>query len=515
MKTTGAGRLWGVGVGPGDPELITVKALRVVRSAAVVAYHGAKPGSSNARAVVAAELSTDQIELPLIYPVTTGSTAHPGGYEAALSEFYDRSAAQIAEHLDAGRDVAVLCEGDPFFYGSYMYLHDRLAHRYHTEVIAGVCSVTAGAARVGVPLVRRDTELTILPGTLPENVLAARLAEGGAYAIMKLGRNFAKVRDALRRAGIAERARYIERATMEAERIVALDDVDPETVPYFALVLVPGGDPVSPVRDLEGPGSVCVVGLGPGGAEWVSPEVRRELAEASDLVGYAPYLARVPLQPGQRRHASDNRVELARAEHALALAAAGRRVCVVSSGDPGIFAMASAVMEALECGPAAWRELDVRIAPGISAMQAAAARAGAPLGHDFCVLSLSDRLKPWPVIAQRLDAAARVDLALALYNPTSSQRPWQLAEAMTILARHRAAQTPVVIARDLGGASERVRIVTLGAFDPSEVDMRTIVLVGTSTTRTIARPDGACYVYTPRSYDLAAYAGVRGAGEAR
>ena len=501
MKTIESGRLWGVGVGPGDPELITLKALRVVRAAAVVAYHEAKPGSSNARAVVAAELSGRQIELPLIYPLTTGTTEHAGGYEAELRAFYDRSAAQIAEHLDAGRDVAVLCEGDPFFYGSYMYLHDRLGDRYRTEVIAGVCSVTAGAARLGVPLVRRDTELTILPGTLPQDVLATRLAGGGAYAIMKLGRNFAKVRDALRLAGVAERACYVERATMTGERIVALDDVDPASVPYFALIVVPGRDRALPASEHETRGGVCVVGLGPGGAGWVSPEVRRELAAATDLVGYAPYLARVPLQPGQRRHPSDNRVELVRAEHALALAASGRRVCVVSSGDPGIFAMASAVMEALERGPEAWRELDVRIAPGISAMQAAAARAGAPLGHDFCVLSLSDRLKPWTVIAERLDAAARADLALALYNPTSSQRPWQLPEAMTVLARHRAPQTPVVIARDLGGSSEQVRIVTLAAFDPGEVDMRTIILVGASTTRTIARPDGSCYVYTPRSYE--------------
>lgn len=514
MSAAHTGRLCGVGVGPGDPELITLKALRAVRAADVVAYHAARPGSSNARAVVAAELSAGQIELPLIYPVTTGTTDHPGGYEAALSAFYDRSAALISEHLDAGRDVAVLCEGDPFFYGSYMYLHDRLAHRYPTDVVAGVCSVTAAAARLGVPLVRRDGELAILPGTLPEAALAERLADGGAYAIMKLGRNFAKVRAALHRAGVAERARYIERATMAAERVVALDDVDPATVPYFSLVVVPGAAVAPSVRAPARQGRVCVVGLGPGAAEWRSPEVCRELAEATDLVGYAPYLARVAPRPGQRRHASDNRVELARAQHALALAESGARVCVVSSGDPGIFAMASAVMEAIESGPPAWRALDVRIAPGISAMQAAAARAGAPLGHDFCVLSLSDRRKPWTVIAERLDAAARADLALALYNPVSSQRPWQLAEAVAIVARHRAPHTPVVTARDLGGSSERVRIVTLESLVPTEVDMRTIVLIGASTTRTIARADGSSFVYTPRTYGEAQPAGVLAAHEA-
>jgi precorrin-2 C20-methyltransferase/precorrin-3B C17-methyltransferase len=248
-------------------------------------------------------------------------------------------------------------------------------------------------------------------------------------------------------------------------------------------------------------GRLQVVGLGPAGPGWLAPEAQRSLAAASDLVGYGPYLDRVPARAGQRRHASDNRVELERARHALALAADGGDVCVVSSGDPGIFAMATAVMEALEDGPSAWRDLDVRIVPGISAMQAAASRVGAPLGHDFCVLSLSDRRKPWEVIARRLDAAASADLALAIYNPVSSQRQWQLADACAILLRHRAPDTPVVLARDVGGATERVRIVALGELDPRDVDMRTVVLVGASTTRTFAGADGRRFVYTPRTYE--------------
>jgi precorrin-2 C20-methyltransferase / precorrin-3B C17-methyltransferase len=494
-----SGRLFGVGVGPGDPELITLKGARIVRDADVVAYPAARHGRSNARAAVASQLRSEQIEVPLIYPVTT-EEAPPGGYEAAIRAFYDASAETLAAHLDAGRDVAVLCEGDPFFYGSYMYLHDRLAHRYPTEVIPGVSSVMAAAARLGTPLVRRDTEMTILPGTLPAQALAARLSDGGAYAIMKLGRNFEKVRTALVRAGVLHRARYIERATMDQERIVPIADVDPASVPYFSLVVVPGRDvAVEPPVD-AGPGEVTVVGLGPGAAEWVSPEARRALAAATDLVGYQPYLDRVPPQAGQARHGSDNRVEIERARHALALAAQGRRVCVVSSGDPGIFAMATAVMEAVEHGDPEWRALDVRVVPGISAMQAAAARAGAPLGHDFCVLSLSDRLKPWPVIAARLEAAAAADLALALYNPVSSQRVWQLSEARSILLRHRAPETPVVLARDLGGQEEVVTISDLARFDATTVDMRTIVLIGASTTRAFRRTDGRQFVYTPRSY---------------
>jgi precorrin-2 C20-methyltransferase/precorrin-3B C17-methyltransferase len=376
-------------------------------------------------------------------------------------------------------------------------LHDRLAGRYPTEVVPGVTSIAAASARLGKALARRDTATTVLPGTLPADVLAARLGDGEAYAIIKLGRNFAKVRAALERAGAAERALYIERATMEAERIVPLREVDPTRVPYFALIIVPAAEVMcTPQRR----GRLRVVGLGPAGPPWLAPEAQRALAEASDLVGYGPYLDRVPARAGQHRHASDNRVEVERARQALALAAKGGDVCVVSSGDPGIFAMATAVMEALEDGPEAWRALDVGIVPGISAMQAAAARVGAPLGHDFCVLSLSDRRKPWEVIARRLDAAASADLALALYNPVSSQRQWQLADARAILLRHRAPHTPVVLARDVGGATERVRIVELGALDPREVDMRTVLLVGASTTRTFDGPDGRRFVYTPRSY---------------
>ncbi|GAC1420387.1 MAG: precorrin-2 C(20)-methyltransferase [Candidatus Velthaea sp.] len=498
--TLQSGRLFGVGVGTGDPELITVKGARIVRAADVIAYPAAQHGRSNARAAVAAELRADQIEIPLIYPVTTETTMPPGGYEAAMRAFYDASAETLAAHLDAGRNVAVLCEGDPFFYGSYMYLHDRLAHRYPTEVVPGVCSVMAASARLGTPLVRRDTEMTILPGTLSEDALAVRLGDGAAYAIMKLGRNFAKVRSALQRAGVLERALYIERATMTNERIIPIHDVDPSSVPYFSLVIVPGRDVAPESLAPDARGSLSVVGLGPGAPEWLSPEARRTLAAATDLVGYGPYVDRVPAQLGQARHRTDNRVELERARHALELAAGGRRVCVVSSGDPGIFAMAAAVMEAVELGEPAWREIDIDIVPGISAMQAAAARAGAPLGHDFCVISLSDRLKPWDVVAARLDAAAGADLALALYNPVSSQRIWQLNEARNILLRHRRPETPVIVARDLGGPGERVTITELAAFDAATVDMRTIVLIGASTTRTFAGAAGRRFVYTPRSY---------------
>jgi precorrin-2 C20-methyltransferase/precorrin-3B C17-methyltransferase len=499
-----SGRLYGVGVGPGDPELITLKAQRILRQVQVIAYPCARHGRSNARAIVCSELIHNQTELPMMYPVTTEETDHPGGYEVALSEFYDEMATQIASHLADGRDVAILCEGDPFFYGSYMYLHDRLAHRFSTEVIPGVASIMGAAAQLGTPLVRRDTEFTILPGTLSEQALTARLACSGAFAIMKLGRNFAKVKRSIHNAGLAEKAFFIERATMAAQRIVPLPEVDSQDVPYFSLILIP--DASQPQRDEINNGHdgtagwISVVGLGPGAADWITPEAQQALANATDLVGYHTYLHRVPVRAGQRRFGSDNKVESERAQHALALAQEGRRVCVVSSGDPGIFAMAAAVLECVEQGPSAWRALDIRIIPGISAMQAAASRVGAPLGHDFCVLSLSDRLKPWDILVKRIEAAASADFAFAIYNPISSERLWQLAEARTLIARYRAPETPVVLARSLGRQDERVLLTNLEHFDPAQADMQTIVLIGSSTTRALDLANGNKLIYTPRTY---------------
>jgi len=490
-----AGRLFGVGVGPGDPELMTIRARRVIGEADVIAYPVARHGRGVARGVAAPYLPADRIELALTYPVTTGETDHAEGYEGALRDFYDESARRIAAHLDAGRDVAVLCEGDPFFYGSYMYLHERLAPRYRSEVIPGVTGFSAAAAAAGTPLARRDDVLTILPGTLAPDVLAARLRTSDAAVVMKLGRTFAGVRAAAERAGVAERAIYVERASSPEERIAALPAVE-SAVPYMSLVLVPSAARAE--RAANGTGRVTVVGLGPGGPEWLTPEAQAELAAADELVGYGTYLARVPPRRGQRRHASDNRVEGERARHALALAAGGARVAVVSSGDPGIFAMAAAVLEAAEEEHAG---VDVRVIPGLSAMQAAAARVGAPLGHDFCVVSLSDILKPWGIVERRLRAAAAADLVLALYNPASRTRRAQLARAVAVLREQCAPTTPVVVARAVGGDEESVAVTTLADLDLDAVDMRTLLIVGSSTTRIVASANGATpRVYTPRRY---------------
>jgi precorrin-3B C17-methyltransferase len=247
-------------------------------------------------------------------------------------------------------------------------------------------------------------------------------------------------------------------------------------------------------------GSLTIVGLGPGAPELTTPAVARALAVATDLVGYDRYLARVPNGPaGQRRHGSDNRAELARARHALELAAEGRTVAVVSGGDPGVFAMAAAVFEAIETGEAHWRALCVRVEPGVTAMLAAAAEAGAPLGGDFCAISLSDNLKSWATIERRLEAAARGDFVIALYNPASRARPHQLGQAFALLRQWKPKETVVVFAQAAGTPQAKLDVTTLADADASAADMRTLVLIGSSTTRVIERLNTSPWVYTPRS----------------
>jgi precorrin-3B C17-methyltransferase len=246
-------------------------------------------------------------------------------------------------------------------------------------------------------------------------------------------------------------------------------------------------------------GHLAVIGLGPGDARYLTPEADGALNDAQVLYGYAGYLERIPQRAGQTRHASDNREERARAAAALRDAAHGARVAIVSGGDPGVFAMAAAVCEEIEHGPESFRALDVTIVPGITAMLAVAARIGAPLGHDFCALSLSDNLKPWNVIERRLDAAAGAGFVIALYNPMSQSRPWQFARAMERLAGLLPSATPVVIGRAVGRANETVTVTTLDRAGSAQADMATLVIVGSRETRVVARPGRAPLVYTPRA----------------
>ncbi len=249
-------------------------------------------------------------------------------------------------------------------------------------------------------------------------------------------------------------------------------------------------------------GRLTVIGLGPGPSRWLTPAAREALEAATDIFGYTSYLARVPARPGQLVHASDNRFELQRAQAALEAAAAGRLAVLVSGGDPGVFAMAAAVFEAIGQGPQEWRALDVVVEPGVTAMLAAAARLGAPLGHDFCAISLSDNLKPWSVIETRLRLACEADFVIALYNPASRARPGGIHRAFEVLRQARPANTVIAFARAIGRSDERVAVTTLDRADPAAADMQTLVLVGSSATKILAREGGATpWVYTPRGME--------------
>jgi precorrin-2 C20-methyltransferase / precorrin-3B C17-methyltransferase len=520
-----AGTLYGVGLGPGDPELVTVKAARLIGAADVVAYHSARHGRSIARSIAAPYLRGDQIEEQLVYPVTTETTSHPGGYAAAIEEFYEQAAARLMAHLVQGRDVVLLAEGDPLFYSSYMHMHKRIGGRFRTEVVPGITSVSAAAAALAMPLVEGDDVLTVLPGTLGREELARRLSGTGAAAIMKISRSYAEVREALKESGRLSQAYYVERASGGAEQLIEpAGEVDPAAVPYMSIIVVPGaeaagqpvpaeraGQPVpagagQPVPTAEravrasySTGRVDVVGLGPAGRDWLTPQAMAVLAAADDLVGYAPYVDRVARNPRQQRHGSDNTEEAQRAEFALDLALQGRRVAVVSSGDPGVFAMASVVLEAA-ARHERFADVPVHVMPGITAAQAVASQAGAPLGHDYVVLSLSDRLKPWDVIARRLQAAAAGDFAIAIYNPASRSRRQQLADARDLLLAHRDPDTPVVVGRAVGTPDQSVMVTTLGDLDPEQVDMRCLLIVGSSQTRVMRIGSGPARVITPRRY---------------
>ena len=484
---TGPGTLWGIGLGPGDPELVTVKAARLIGQADVVAYHSARHGRSIARGIAEPYLRDGQIEEHLVYPVTTETTDHPGGYAGAMEDFYGEAAERIAAHLDAGRNVALLAEGDPLFYSSYMHMHTRLTRRFDAVIVPGVTSVSAASAATGTPLVQGDQVLTILPGTLPVDELKHRLADSDAAVVLKLGRSYPAVREALSSTGRLGEAFYVERASTPQQRVLPAADVDDAKVPYFSLAMVSGASS----RRERVTGSVAVVGLGPGAADWMTPQSRRELAAATDLIGYGPYLDRIHGHADQRRHPSDNTDEPARARLACTLAEAGRAVAVVSSGDPGVFAMATAVLEEAK----QWPGVQVRVIPAMTAAQAVASRVGAPLGHDYAVISLSDRLKPWEVIAARLTAAAATDLVLAIYNPASNTRTWQVGAMQDLLLEHRDPGTPVVIGRDVSGPREDVKVVRLADLDPADIDMRCLLIVGSSQTQWYDDR-----VFTPRHY---------------
>lgn len=330
--------------------------------------------------------------------------------------------------------------------------------------------------------------------SLAEQSLACLLASDNDMGKAALHEAALALGVAVRFVPAADNLQALALAALEQAQVVPLDR------PGLAIAVAP--EPIDPQRLGRARGRLAVIGLGPGAAELMVPAVKAELARANDVLGYETYVRMAgPFRDDQILHCTDNREEMQRARHAFELAAQGRSVVVVSSGDPGVFAMAAAVLEALHgSDDPAWHRVDLEILPGVSASLATAAQAGAPLGHDFCVMSLSDNLKPWTTIEQRLDLACQADLVLAFYNPISRSRPWQLGRALEIVRKHREGQTPVVLGRDIGRPGQTLKVVSLDELLPDMVDMRTMVLVGSSTTCTFARAAGGSWVYTPRWY---------------
>ncbi|KAA0982425.1 precorrin-3B C(17)-methyltransferase [Pseudomonas sp. ANT_J28] len=351
-------------------------------------------------------------------------------------------------------------------------------------------------------LVAVSNEVTGLPGAIRATLHQAKIAVQSVACLLASDLNMAStaLREAalelgvpLRFASVSGGVSELSRHTVPNANIVSAD-------PGIAIAVAT--QPLDVAQIGRARGRLAVIGLGPGAAELMVPAVKAELARATDVLGYETYVRMAgPFREDQVLHCTDNREEMQRARHAFELAAQGRSVIVVSSGDPGVFAMAAAVLEALhESSEPSWHSVDLEILPGVSASLATAAQAGAPLGHDFCVMSLSDNLKPWAIIEKRLDLAAEADLALAFYNPISRARPWQLGQALEIVGRHRTPETVVVLGRDIGRPGQTLRVTTLGELTPDQVDMRTMVLIGSSTTCVFPRAEGGEWVYTPRWY---------------
>jgi cobalt-precorrin 5A hydrolase/precorrin-3B C17-methyltransferase len=353
-------------------------------------------------------------------------------------------------------------------------------------------------------LVAVSAEVADLPGAVRSALHQAKIAVQSVVCLLASDLDMAStaLREAALELGVPLRFASVSGGVSELSR---------HTVPNATVVSADTGiaiavatQPLDAAQIGRARGRLAVIGLGPGAAELMVPAVKAELARATDVLGYETYVRMAgPFREDQVLHCTDNREEMQRARHAFELAAQGRSVIVVSSGDPGVFAMASAVLEALhESSEPSWHSVDLEILPGVSASLATAAQAGAPLGHDFCVLSLSDNLKPWAIIEKRLDLAAEADLALAFYNPISRARPWQLGQALEVVSRHRTPETVVVLGRDIGRPGQTLRVTTLGELTPDQVDMRTMVLIGSSTTCVFPRAEGGEWVYTPRWYGI-------------
>ncbi|AFZ25447.1 precorrin-3 methyltransferase [Cylindrospermum stagnale PCC 7417] len=376
---------------------------------------------------------------------------------------------------------------------------------YHPATVAIAISGVVGREKETVALVRQlltDAKLSpaSVAGIFAPLTISAESAIHAVANALKVPTRFFNTTDLA--AFLSQGYSPAQAAALAATGASGQLIFPPSDSPYSPLAIAISPQIIDPSTKGQPRGRLAIVGTGPGSQEWMSPQVKEILQSATDLVGYKTYLDLIgSLGDGKRRHESDNRQEEARAMMALDLAAEGRYVAVVSSGDPGIYAMAAAVFEVLDRHPRLeWQTIEIQVAPGISAMQAAAAAIGAPLGHDFCAISLSDILKPWEIIKQRIAAAAQADFVIAFYNPVSKERTWQLTEAKDILLQYRTPDTPVVLARNLGRPGQTVKAIALEQLEPADADMRTIILVGSTQTRKIRCSNHNVWVYTPRRY---------------
>lgn len=487
------GRFWAVGVGPGDPELLTLKAVRLVREAHVVYHAGPVADQGRALAIVRSHLRSEQDVRSL----------NLGEMEEVATNTYQPGVQQIAAECHRGRNVVFITEGDPTVYSTasrvWQLLGD-LAPDISIEVIPGVSSVTAAAARVGWPLAQKDETLIVVPARYHIDRLRHLLEEFSTVVLLKPGRALPQIIEDLKELGPGREAVYLEELGMEREFITRDLASTAGRQDYFALVLVrrTAEAAASTSRRSIPPfaggssGKVWVVGLGPGDIRLLTGQAREALHAAEVVVGYDGYLRLLePLGLPAEVHGSSLGAEAKRAALALDLARRGRRVTLVSSGDAGVYGMASLLLESAGTTP----DVEIEIVPGITAVTAAAALLGAPLGHDFACISLSDLLTPWEIIESRLDAAGRGDFVVALYNPVSQRRTWQLPRARDILLQHRPPNTPVGVVERAYRAGTQTRLTTLGELTVAGVTMETLVLVGSTTTRVLGSR-----LVTPRGY---------------